>query len=303
MVTSTGVTLARKKIAKTVARLTTIVARVARATATAISTITSENVITRPGSTSSVWAVQRPTPRSRSAGLSARPRPETADVTQTGVGVGSSRSSQAFSSRTPWKSQPSRPYSSSDGQQDADELAEQELPPRHRLAHEGDGGAALDLLADRLAGGQGAEQGGDQHHGVVAEVLDHDEVFAEGEVRHQRRDHQGEHAEGEQHPEQRLADALAEGGVGDGPALGPHQHQQGEADAGRSRSSAAIAAWPRRPCPPSRSWPGPRSRAGKRRPAARSPPCRSRERPYSPCACRRGWCAGRATGRRAVPAA
>jgi hypothetical protein len=36
-------------------------------------------------------------------------------------------------------------------------------------------------------------------------------------------------AEGEQHPEQRLADALSKGGVGDGPALGPDQHQQRKA--------------------------------------------------------------------------
>src|SRR5262249_20595027 len=45
-------------------------------------------------------------------------------------------------------------------QQDADELAHQELPPRQRLAHQRDRRPPLDLLADRQAGGQGAEEHG-----------------------------------------------------------------------------------------------------------------------------------------------
>ena len=121
------------------------------------------------------------------------------------------------------------------GHQDAEELADQELPAVHRLAHQRDGGAALDLLADRHARGQHAEQHGREHDHVEPDLLHHLVVVAEREVRDG--DRQPDERVGAEHdePEHRLAARFAVGRERDRPALRPEQARRRAAAAGTGR--------------------------------------------------------------------
>ena len=114
------------------------------------------------------------------------------------------------------------------GQQNAEEFSQDELTPRYRLAHQRDGRSTFDFLTDRRGGGQGAEDRGQEHDGVVAQLLDHEMVFAKREIGDEGRGGQRGEPNDNQEPKHRLAYPLAEGRLSHRASLGPHPQEDGE---------------------------------------------------------------------------
>ncbi len=183
--------------------------------------MTSQKLSSKPGSVSREWSNQTPVPRRKS-------------WTMSGTPAAGQRTRHPFRCRhrihaveialqeqRPLEIRAEDAIHEQGDEQDADEFTKQELPARDGFAHEGDGGAALDFVADEHAGGEDAEDDGKGFDRVGAEFLDHRVIFAKGEIGDERPGAQKKEADGEQQPEHWLTDALTESRLRDGASLGP----------------------------------------------------------------------------------
>lgn len=78
--------------------------------------------------------------------------------------------------------------------QDAYKFAQKKLPAGNRFAHECDSGTPFDFFTYRNTSCQGSKHHRCKHDGIVTQFFDHDEIFAEGEVRNKRRNKEGKRA-------------------------------------------------------------------------------------------------------------